>query len=76
LKKLVAAGTIPSDADVVAVLTGHLLKDPDYVYRYHTGELDTPSGERLTSTFGNAPVVMPNDAKKIADFLDNSATAG
>lgn len=75
LKKLVAAGKIPADADVVAVLTGHLLKDPDYVYRYHTGELDTPSGERLTSTFGNAPVVMPNDAKKIADFLDNSATA-
>jgi len=76
LKKLVAAGTIPADADVVAVLTGHLLKDPDYVYRYHTGELDTPSGERLTSTFGNAPVVMPNDARKIADFLDNSSAIG
>lgn len=73
LKKLVAAGTISADADVVCVLTGHLLKDPDYVYRYHTGELDTPSGERLASTFGNAPVVMPNDAKKIADFLDSRA---
>ena len=22
---------------VVAVLTGNVLKDPDYIYRYHTG---------------------------------------
>ena len=43
----------------------------DYVYHYHTGQLKTPSGELLTSTFGNAPVVMPNDAAKIAAFLDS-----
>ncbi len=73
LKKLVAAGTIAADADVACILTGHLLKDPDYVYRYHTGELDTPAGDRLASTFGNAPVVMPNDAKKIAAFLESKS---
>lgn len=71
LKKLVAAGVIDPDADVVAILTGHLLKDPDYVYHYHTGGLKTPAGELLASTFGNAPVVMPNDAAKIAAFLDS-----
>ena len=75
IKKLVAKGTIGASDDVVAVLTGHLLKDPDYVYRYHTGALETPSGEKLASTFGNAPVVMPNDAKKIAEFLDSPAAA-
>ena len=73
LKKLVAAGTIAPDADVVAILTGHLLKDPDYVYHYHTGQLKTPAGELLGSTFGNAPVVMPNDAAKIAAFLERTA---
>ena len=73
LKNLVAAGVIAPDADVVAILTGHLLKDPDYVYHYHTGGLETPAGEKLASTFGNAPVVMPNDAAKIAAFLESDA---
>ena len=49
------------------MLTGHLLKDPDYVYRYHTGELRAPDGHQLESTFGNQPVVMPNDAARIAE---------
>ena len=31
------------DADVVAVLTGNVLKDPDYIYRYHTGQLEAPA---------------------------------
>jgi threonine synthase len=73
LKKFIVAGHIASDADVVAVLTGHLLKDPDYVYRYHTGELRAPGGRQLESTFGNQPVVMPNDAARIARFLEEAA---
>jgi threonine synthase len=35
LKKLVAAGTVAPDADIVLVLTGHLLKDTAYAARYH-----------------------------------------
>ena len=31
---------------MVAVLTGNVLKDPDYIYRYHTGQLEAPGGER------------------------------
>jgi len=38
IRKLTAGGVIDRDADVVAVLTGNLLKDPDYIYRYHTGQ--------------------------------------
>lgn len=71
LKKLIAEGTIPSDSDVVCVLTGHLLKDPDYVYNYHTDQLKTADGDSITSTFGNAPILMPNDPAKIAAFLDS-----
>ena len=37
LKKLVAAGVIGPDEHVTGVLTGHLLKDPDVVVRYHQG---------------------------------------
>ena len=73
IRKLTAAGTIAKDADVVAILTGHLLKDPDFVYRYHTEQLKTPGDEPIASTFGNKPVVMPNDAGRIAEFLEASA---
>ena len=68
IRKLTSAGVIAGDADVVAVLTGHVLKDPDYIYRYHTGVLDA-WGSRINPTFGNQPVVVPNDAAEIARIL-------
>jgi threonine synthase len=67
--KLTAAGVIRHDADVVAVLTGNLLKDPDYIYRYHTGQLEAPDGVRIQSTFANRPIVVPNDPEKITALL-------
>ena len=39
VRKLVAAGQIHRDDGVIAVLTGHALKDPDYMIRYHDGTL-------------------------------------
>lgn len=35
LRQLVADGTIAADARVVAILTGHVLKDPGILVRYH-----------------------------------------
>jgi threonine synthase len=69
IRKLTAAGAIAPSADVVAVLTGNLLKDPDYIYRYHTGKLEAPDGTAIHSTFGNEPTIVPNDADKIAEVL-------
>src|SRR4029079_2712252 len=69
IRKLTAAGVIDRRADVVAVLTGNLLKDPDYIYRYHTGQLEAPGGVKIKSTFGNQPMVVPNDPDKIAELL-------
>ena len=73
IRKLVRAGTVEPGADVSAILTGHLLKDPDYVYQYHSGQLKTPSGEPIQSTLGNAPVTVPNDRAEIKDLLQRSA---
>jgi threonine synthase len=70
IKKLVAKGTIRADARVVAVLTGNVLKDPDYIYRYHTGQLKTESGEEIQSTFGNEPKVVENSAEAIMQLLN------
>jgi threonine synthase len=69
IRKLTAAGVMRHDADVVAVLTGNLLKDPDYIYRYHTGQLEAPDGVRIQSTFANRPIVVPNDPEKIEALL-------
>jgi threonine synthase len=73
IRKLTAAGAIRPDADVVAVLTGNVLKDPDYIYKYHTGKLETPSGVQIRSTFGNQPIVVPNDADRIAALLQEGS---
>lgn len=69
LRKLTAAGLIHHDSDVVAVLTGNLLKDPDYIFRYHTGQLTGPGEAPITPNFGNKPIVLPNDADRIAEAL-------
>jgi threonine synthase len=70
IRKLRAAGVIAADADVVAVLTGNLLKDPDYIYKYHTNQLAAPNGDKIQSTFANQPLVVPNDPDQIARLLD------
>jgi threonine synthase len=49
IRKLVAAGTINKDESVVAILTGHLLKDTDYVIKYHEHKLIAPDGTRINS---------------------------
>lgn len=69
IRKLTASGTIDRGADVVAVLTGNLLKDPDYIVRYHTGKLEAPGGSKIRSTYGNQSMVVPNDPDRIAELL-------
>jgi threonine synthase len=71
LRKLRAANRIERNADVIAVLTGHILKDPDYIFHYHTGDLETENGTPIRSTFANAPVVVENDAGAIEHILDD-----
>ena len=69
IKKLIGQGVIDRGADVVAVLTGNVMKDPDYIYKYHTDHLEAPDGSKVRSTFGNQAVVVPNDIDKIAALL-------
>ncbi len=63
IKKLVAAGYIGRKDDVVAVLTGHALKDPEYMIGYHEGRLTAAHGpddasappKPIAGAFQNAP---------------------
>lgn len=63
IKRLVASGVIGSETDVVAVLTGHILKDTDYAINYHQDKLythdrapdKTKEQRRLAGTYSNPP---------------------
>ncbi len=71
IRKLTWSAVIRPSDDVVAVLTGNVLKDPDYVYQYHTGQLKDPEGKLIEPRFGNQPLVVPNDADAIAKILES-----
>lgn len=70
MRRLTREGTderIDPDEDVVAILTGNVLKDPDYTLRYHQGELYeefttetsiTNRGQALVSNYANPPIVV------------------
>lgn len=60
LRALVAQGTdspIDPDEDVVAILTGNVLKDPDYTIHYHLGDLYEDYETTTQVVRHNAPLV-------------------
>lgn len=78
IRQLVSNGIINPDERVVAVLTGNLLKDPDYTVNYHLDSLykdwqtktDIISQEnKLQSSFANRPIVVSADKNAIKQLL-------
>jgi threonine synthase len=72
LKRLVEAGTIGREEDVVAVLTGNLMKDPSYSIGYHTATLKLDEGDgpqMIESRFANRPVRVPADKDRIKEVM-------
>jgi threonine synthase len=69
IRKLVADGVIKEDETVVGVLTGHLLKDTDYVIKYHSEALIGPDDQKIRGSFVNRPV----SGQDLRDFLKRFA---
>jgi threonine synthase len=77
-KKLVDKGIIRAADSVVCILTGHLLKDPDYTVEFHRDELFLDA-QRTTSVTGtqrigaqgksNRPVKLAADTKVILEYI-------
>ena len=74
IKKLIQTGEIDKDEDVVAVLTGNLLKDPDYTVNYHQDSLYEKAiyrnelverQDKIQSTFANAPIKIRPSKQEI-----------
>ena len=80
IRKLVAAGFIRREESVVAVLTGHLLKDPDYVSQYHRSTLTLGSDTKdrraepqlIEGAFRNAPIRIIASKNAILDQLQRT----
>ena len=77
LRKLSADGFVGPEDDVVAVLTGHVLKDADYVINYHRETLythdrspdKTKEERRIMSTFSNPPARVKATKAAILETL-------
>lgn len=67
LYKLVAQGFVKKSETVVLVLTGNLLKDPDYTLGFHSGELFRGSAER----WRNSPVVLDAELNALMRIVEN-----
>lgn len=63
VRRLVREGVIDPDQRVVAVLTGHILKDPDVLLAYHQTREPVPSK-------ANRPVEIDADLDQLARVLD------
>jgi threonine synthase len=62
VRRLVAEGTIRPGEQVVAVLTGHVLKDPGMLLRYHQDTEPPPAR-------ANRPVEIDPDLKAVERLL-------
>ena len=70
IRKLVEDGFIKKDETVVAVLTGHVLKDTDYVMQYHSQELTAPDNSPIVGSFANTPLQVSAARDAIARALE------
>jgi threonine synthase len=75
LKKLRKRGFVKPGETVVLILTGHLLKDPDFTIKFHRGDLfaGTPELQTAQTTrLQRAPVVLDADLGAVIATLDSA----
>ncbi len=78
IRKLAKAEKIHADESVIAVPTGHVLKDPDYVSNYHRATLslevsehgEAPKLLRIPGAFRNAPEKIAASKGAILESLE------
>jgi len=74
LSQLLKNGTISPSDDVVCILTGHELKDPNETVRYHTGidmksVQDSAPRTKPTGKLANQPIVVDDSLEAIVRAL-------
>jgi threonine synthase len=83
LKKLRARGFVRPGETVVLILTGHVLKDPDFTIKFHRGDLfpEPPTSEAAKDAdlrfkrLQRAPIALDADLGAVIAALDAAGTA-
>jgi threonine synthase len=73
LKKLVGQGFVKADESVVLILTGHLLKDPEFTLKFHRGDLFSGTAlaaEAAALPHRSQPLVLDADADAVVRALE------
>ncbi len=76
LKKLVKQGFVKPDESVVLVLTGHVLKDPDFTLKFHRGDLFTGTpyekDAQILKPRQRAPIVLEASVDAVLQALEQA----
>jgi len=74
LKKLLAQKFVKPEETVVLVLTGNLLKDPDYTIEFHRGDLfkDNAEADRVLKPMRRPPIVLDATLDAIMRTLEHA----
>ena len=80
LKKLVKQGSVKPNESVVLILTGHVLKDPEFTLKFHRGDLfaGTPHEKDAGSLapLQRAPLVLDATVDAVAKSLEQFENEG
>jgi threonine synthase len=80
LKKLVKRGFVKGNESVVLILTGHVLKDPEFTLKFHRGELfadvTDQAFESTLKSHQRAPIVLDATADAVVQTLERAENAG
>jgi threonine synthase len=73
LKKLVRQGFVKPGESIVLILTGHLLKDPEFTLKFHRGELFKRDAETADlASHQRAPVIVDASADAVIKVLEHA----
>src|ERR1700683_3840187 len=80
LKKLLHQGFVKAEETVVLVLTGNLLKDPDFTMAFHRGDLFRGTAQeqesRTLNSFRHPPVVIDATLDAVMKTLERAEKSG
>src|SRR5712692_4389522 len=80
LKKLVKQGFVKSRDSVVLILTGHLLKDPEFTLKFHRGDLFAGTRHEkeagILSAQQRAPIVLDANVDPVLKVLEQAEKEG
>jgi threonine synthase len=76
LKKLVKQGFVKPAESIVLILTGHLLKDPEFTLKFHRGDLFTGTEASMAAQRQRAPIVLDASVDAVLATLEKADKAG